>query len=136
MDVSDGGGLSPQSGGPAGDQALATDDGARRLTMSAGAVRRLSGLLEKENVDGLMLRVSVAGGGCSGFQYGFSFDDAVNGDDTVFDQGGVKMVVDECSLDLLAGSEIDWVETLAGASFQIKNPNASSSCGCGSSFSI
>ncbi len=104
--------------------------------MSAGAVRRLSVLLEKENVDGLMLRVSVAGGGCSGFQYGFSFDDAVNGDDTVFDQGGVKVVVDECSLDLLAGSEIDWVETLAGASFQIKNPNASSSCGCGSSFSI
>ena len=99
-----------------------TDGGAKRLAMTASAVSRVEILLEGEKMDRLMLRVSVTGGGCSGFQYGFSFDDAVNGDDTVFDQGGVKMVVDECSLDLIANSEIDWVETLAGASFQIKNP--------------
>ena len=113
-----------------------TDGGATRLAMTASAIRRVEILLEDEKVGGLMLRVSVTGGGCSGFQYGFSFDDAVNHDDIVFDQGRVKMVVDECSLDLIADSEIDWVETLAGASFQIRNPNASSSCGCGSSFSI
>ena len=83
-----------------------------------------------------MLRVAVSGGGCSGFQYGFSFDDTVRDDDLTFERDGVKVVVDEVSLDLLAGAEIDYVEELIGASFQIRNPNATSSCGCGSSFAI
>ena len=83
-----------------------------------------------------MLRVSVSGGGCSGFQYGFAFDDTVNADDRTFERDGVTVVVDEVSLDLLAGSQIDFVEDLIGASFQITNPQATSSCGCGASFSI
>ena len=83
-----------------------------------------------------MLRLAVSGGGCSGFQYGFSFDDARNEDDRVFERDGVKLVVDETSLDLLVGAEVDFVEDLVGSSFQVRNPNASSSCGCGSSFSV
>ena len=82
------------------------------------------------------LRVFIQGGGCSGFQYGFSFDDARTDDDSVFTRDGVKLLVDSASLDLLAGSEIDFVEELVGASFQVRNPNATSSCGCGSSFSV
>ncbi|MEE8276340.1 MAG: iron-sulfur cluster insertion protein ErpA [Alphaproteobacteria bacterium] len=116
--------------------AASGDPGDRRLALTASAVRRIATLLEDEPKDGMMLRVSVAGGGCSGFQYGFAFDDSVNEDDKIFAEGGVKVVVDDCSLDLLAGSAIDWVETLAGASFQVRNPNAASSCSCGSSFSV
>ena len=125
-----------QSEGVAAIPAASGDPGDRRLALTARAVRRIATLLEDEPKDGMMLRVSVAGGGCSGFQYGFSFDDSVNEDDRVFAEGGVKVVVDDCSLDLLAGSAIDWVETLAGASFQVRNPNAASSCSCGSSFSV
>ncbi len=125
-----------RSEGVAAIPAASGDPGDRRLDLTASAVRRIATLLEDEPKDGIMLRVSVAGGGCSGFQYGFSFDDSVNEDDRVFAEGGVKMVVDDCSLDLLAGSAIDWVETLAGASFQVRNPNAASSCSCGSSFSV
>ena len=108
----------------------------RSVTLTAGAARRVADLIAKEGGEGLMLRVSVSGGGCSGFQYGFSFDDAVNADDCTFERDGVTVVVDEVSLDLLAGSEIDYVEELIGASFQINNPQATSSCGCGSSFSV
>ena len=104
------------------------------ITESAG--KRIALLLEQEQGPDLKFRVSVSGGGCSGFQYGFSFDDAVNADDRIFKRHGVTVVVDEVSLDLLDGSEIDFVEELIGASFQIKNPQATSSCGCGSSFSI
>ncbi len=108
----------------------------RRLDMTASAAKRVAWLIEQENDQDLMLRVSVSGGGCSGFQYGFSFDDSVNPDDHTFERDGVRVVVDDMSLDLLAGSEIDFVEDLIGASFQIKNPQATSSCGCGSSFAI
>ena len=108
----------------------------RRLVLTEAAAKRVAWLAEQEEQDGLMLRVSVSGGGCSGFQYGFSFDDTVNADDHTFERDGVKVVVDDVSLDLLAGAEIDFVEELIGASFQIRNPNASSSCGCGTSFSI
>ena len=80
--------------------------------------------------------MTVSGGGCSGFQYGFSFDDTVRGDDRTFERDGVSVVIDEVSLELLGGSEIDFVEELIGSSFQIRNPNATSSCGCGSSFAI
>ena len=83
-----------------------------------------------------MLRITVSGGGCSGFQYGFTFDPARNEDDRLFERDGAQVVVDEVSLELLNGSEIDYVEDLAGASFAIRNPNAASSCGCGNSFSV
>ncbi len=106
------------------------------ISLSANAARRIAWMVEREAQDGLMLRVAVSGGGCSGFQYGFSFDDTVNPDDRTFERDGVTAVVDEASLELLTGSEVDYVEDLVGASFQIKNPNAASSCGCGSSFSI
>ncbi len=108
----------------------------RTISLSASAAKRVARLLEQEARAGMMLRVSVSGGGCSGFQYAFSFDDTVNQDDCTFERDGVVAVIDEVSLDLLAGSEIDFVEDLVGASFQVKNPNAVSSCGCGSSFSI
>lgn len=106
------------------------------LTLSANAAKRIAWLMQQESDDGLMLRISVSGGGCSGFQYGFTFDDAINPDDLTFERDGAKVVVDEVSLQLLAGSEVDFVEDLMGAYFKIDNPNASSSCGCGTSFSI
>lgn len=84
----------------------------------------------------LMLRVAVSGGGCSGFQYGFSLDDTRRADDSLFLRDGVGVVVDEVSLELLRGSEVDFVEDLIGSYFAIKNPNATSTCGCGSSFSV
>jgi len=108
----------------------------RSVTLTASAARRVAALVAKEGGERLMLRVSVSGGGCSGFQYGFTFDDTVNADDRTFERDGITLVVDEVSLDLLAGAEIDYVEELIGASFQIRNPQATSSCGCGSSFSI
>jgi iron-sulfur cluster insertion protein len=83
-----------------------------------------------------MLRLSVSGGGCSGFQYTIDLDGQTNPDDQVFEEGGIKVVVDSTSLDLLNGSVIDYVEDLIGASFQIRNPNATSTCGCGNSFSV
>ncbi len=112
------------------------DDGVRQLTITESAARRVAELMKAESGEGLMLRVAVSGGGCSGFQYGFSFDDTLGEDDRTFQRDGVTVVVDDLSLDLLAGSEIDFVEELIGSSFQIRNPNASSSCGCGSSFAI
>lgn len=106
------------------------------LSISDSAARRVRRLLEKQGNPNLKLRVSVSGGGCSGFQYGFGFDPAPAEGDTVISDKGVTVLVDDASLLYLAGSEIDFVEDLAGASFQIKNPNATSSCGCGSSFSV
>ena len=106
------------------------------ITISASAAKQVAHLAEQEGKPGLMLRVSVSGGGCSGFQYGFSFDDTRNDDDSVFERDGVRVVIDEVSLDLLAGSEVDYVEEMIGSHFAINNPNATSSCGCGSSFAI
>ena len=106
------------------------------ISLSPRAAQRLAAMLAKEARPGLMLRLTVSGGGCSGFQYGFSLDDQVNDDDRTFARDGVTAVVDDASLGLLGGSEIDYVEDLVGSSFQVKNPNATSSCGCGSSFSV
>lgn len=106
------------------------------LRISENAAKKIATLMTEENKDGLMLRVAVSGGGCSGFQYAFSFDDTINTDDQAFERGGIKVLVDEMSLDFLKGAELDYVEEMIGASFQVKNPNAASSCGCGSSFSI
>ena len=110
-------------------------DGAKQLLISASAARRVAAISAAEAA-GTFLRISVSGGGCSGFQYGLSFDDQTNPDDRVFERDGVGVVVDDTSLDLLNGAEVDFVEDLMGASFQIRNPNAASSCGCGNSFSV
>jgi iron-sulfur cluster insertion protein len=108
----------------------------RIVTISESAAKRLQDIIAQEAKGDLMLRISVSGGGCSGFQYGFSLDDTRQEDDEVFERGPVRVVVDAVSLDLLAGAEIDFVEDLAGAAFQVRNPNAKTSCGCGNSFSI
>jgi len=108
----------------------------RRIQLTQNAARRIAILKTQENAEDAFLRIAVSGGGCSGFQYGFSFDDQRNEDDFVFERDGVGIVVDEVSLGLLSGAEVDFVEDLMGASFQIRNPNAASSCGCGNSFSI
>ena len=107
-----------------------------RVEVTENAAKRVAWLIQQDGRDGLMLRVTVSGGGCSGFQYGFAFDDAIGEDDRTFERDGVSVVIDEVSLELLAGSTIDFVEDLIGASFQITNPQATSSCGCGASFSI
>jgi len=108
----------------------------RAVTLTASAAKRIAFLREQEQVGDANLRIAVSGGGCSGFQYGLSFDDQTNADDRVFARDGVGIVIDEVSLDLLAGAEVDFVEDLMGAAFRINNPNAASSCGCGNSFSI
>ncbi len=106
------------------------------VTVTDNAVERIAFLKREEGNDALMLRVSVSGGGCSGFQYGFSFDDNVTDDDLVFGPDQARVVIDEVSLELLSGARIDFVEDLIGAYFRIDNPNATSSCGCGSSFAV
>ena len=108
----------------------------RRITITDSAAARITALKAQEEAEGSFLRIAVSGGGCSGFQYGLSFDEETNADDVVFEHGGVRVVVDDVSLDLLNGAEVDFVEDLMGASFQIRNPNAASSCGCGNSFSV
>lgn len=105
------------------------------VRITARAAAHLAKILAKEE-PGLKLRVAVNGGGCSGFSYSFAFDDTPTEDDLVLERDGVTVLIDSVSLDMLRGAEIDWVDELIGASFQIKNPNATSSCGCGTSFSI
>ena len=106
------------------------------FSVSERAARRVRKILESEGRDDLHLRVSVSGGGCSGFQYGFSLDDKDEEGDVVVERDGVEVVIDGMSLLYLMNSEIDFVENLGGAYFQVNNPNAASSCGCGSSFAI
>ncbi len=108
----------------------------RHIVVTEAAARRIAALKVQEQAHDAFLRIAVSGGGCSGFQYGISFDDRKNPDDFVFERDGVAVIVDDTSLDLLNGAEVDFVEDLMGASFQIRNPNAASSCGCGNSFSI
>jgi len=106
------------------------------IQMSARAADKVSELIEDEGNDGLKLRVFVTGGGCSGFSYGFTFDDDVAQDDTVVQRSGVTMVVDPMSYQYLVGAEVDFREDLQGSQFVVTNPNASSTCGCGNSFAI
>ena len=108
----------------------------RSIVLTENAARRIAVLRTQEQAESAFLRIAVSGGGCSGFQYGFTFDAQRNEDDFVFERDGVSVVVDDVSLGLLNGAEIDFVEDLMGASFQVRNPNAASSCGCGNSFSI
>lgn len=105
------------------------------VRLSASAARRISKIVAGQAA-GTMLRVEVIGGGCSGFSYRFGFAEAVNADDLVIERDGAKAVVDQASLPFLEGSEIDFVEEIIGASFRIHNPNATSACGCGTSFSV
>lgn len=105
------------------------------VTLSASAARRITKIVTGQPA-GTMLRVEVIGGGCSGFSYRFGFAEAVNADDLVIERDGAKAVVDQASLPFLEGSEIDFVEEIIGASFRIHNPNATSGCGCGTSFSV
>jgi iron-sulfur cluster insertion protein len=105
------------------------------LIFTDSAADKVKQLIEEEGNDSLKLRVFVQGGGCSGFQYGFTFDEEVNEDDTVMDKNGVQLLVDSMSYQYLVGAEIDYKDDLNGAQFVIKNPNATTTCGCGSSFS-
>jgi iron-sulfur cluster insertion protein len=105
------------------------------LVFTENAANKVRSLIEEEGNEALKLRVFVSGGGCSGFQYGFTFDEEINEDDTALQKGGVTLLVDPMSLQYLTGAEIDYQENVEGAQFVIKNPNASSTCGCGSSFS-
>lgn len=107
-----------------------------QVTLTASAAKRVAALKIQENTPGAFLRLAVSGGGCSGFQYAFSFDAAKAADDRVFERDGVLLVIDEVSLELVKGAEIDFVEDMMGAAFQVRNPNAASSCGCGNSFSV
>lgn len=112
-----------------------TIETASPVTVSAKAAKRIAEILKAES-EPSMLRVAVTGGGCSGFQYNFTIDDTKMDDDLVIARDGATVLVDSLSLDFLKGSEIDFVDDLIGASFKIHNPNATSSCGCGTSFSV
>ena len=112
-----------------------TVENAAPVTVSAKAARRIADILKAE-ASPAMLRVAVTGGGCSGFQYNFTLDDTRLEDDLVIARDGATVLVDPVSLDFLKGAEIDFVDDLIGASFKINNPNATSSCGCGTSFSV
>ncbi len=106
------------------------------LVFSDSAADKVKSLIVEEGNDDLKLRVFVTGGGCSGLQYGFTFDEITNEDDTIMEKNGVSLLIDPMSYQYLMGAEIDYTEGLEGAQFVIKNPNASSTCGCGSSFSV
>jgi len=105
------------------------------LVFTDAAAAKVRNLIEEEGNSDLKLRVFVQGGGCSGFQYGFTFDEVVNEDDATMEKNGVTLLIDSMSYQYLAGAEIDYKEDLEGAQFVIKNPNATTTCGCGSSFS-
>ncbi|MCT7654845.1 iron-sulfur cluster insertion protein ErpA [Oceanimonas sp. NS1] len=104
--------------------------------MSDAAANKVKALIAEEENPNLKLRVYITGGGCSGFQYGFTFDESSNDGDTVIEKNGIVMVVDAMSLQYLVGGTVDYVEGLEGSRFLVTNPNATSTCGCGSSFSI
>ena len=106
------------------------------LVFTDSAADKVKELIEEENNDALMLRVFISGGGCSGFQYGFSFDENITEGDTIVEKDGVKLLIDPMSIQYLTGAEIDYSEGLEGAQFVIRNPNAQTTCGCGSSFSV
>ena len=106
------------------------------ISLSDSALRKVRQLLEDEDSTDLKLRVFISGGGCSGFSYGFTFDDDVAEDDAVFERDGVTLLVDSLSYEYLLGSQVDYKEDLSGAQFVDTNPNAASTCGCGNSFAV
>jgi len=105
------------------------------IIFTDSAAEKVGTLIAEEGNDNLKLRVYISGGGCSGFQYGFTFDEESNEDDTKIENGGVTVLIDSMSIQYLGGAEIDYKEDLSGAQFVIRNPNATTTCGCGSSFS-
>ncbi len=111
-------------------------DPSQPITLTERAARRIADLVEQEGAPNGMLRVAVSGGGCSGFQYGFSLDHQVQEGDLVIERGQAQVVIDNLSLMYLAGAEVDYVTEIIGSYFTIKNPNATSSCGCGNSFAV
>ncbi len=106
------------------------------LVFTEDAATKVKSLIDEEGNEALMLRVFVSGGGCSGFQYGFTFDEQLAEGDTVIEKNGVKLLIDPMSFQYLMGGEIDYTEGIEGAQFVIRNPNATTTCGCGSSFSV
>lgn len=106
------------------------------LQIGDGAVTRIKALIENEGNPDLKLRISITGGGCSGFQYNFSLDDTVNDDDVLYERDGINVVVDETSIPFINGTLLDFKTDLMGNYFTMENPNATSTCGCGSSFSV
>jgi iron-sulfur cluster insertion protein len=106
------------------------------VTLEQGAINKIKSLLAEEDNQDLKLRLFVSGGGCSGFQYGFTFDESQNEDDFVVEKDGVTLLVDAMSMQYLNGATIDYSKTLMAEQFEIKNPNVTSKCGCGSSFSV
>lgn len=106
------------------------------LVFTDNAANKVKALIDEEGNPDLKLRVFVSGGGCSGFQYGFTFEEASNDDDTILKKNGVMLLIDPMSYQYLVGAEIDYSEGLEGAQFVIRNPNATTTCGCGSSFSV
>jgi len=114
----------------------ATLNSEHAVRISESAARRISQLVAQDERAGVMLRITVSGGGCSGFQYGFELDDAIHDDDLTFERDGIKVVIDETSMEFLKDSELNFVEDLIGSYFSLSNPNATSTCGCGSSFAV
>lgn len=112
------------------------NDGMPGIVFTDAAARKVQELVLEEGNPGLKLRVYISGGGCSGFQYGFSFDEEQAEDDIAVNNDGVTLLVDPMSFQYLMGAEVDYAESLAGAQFVIRNPNANTTCGCGSSFSV
>lgn len=104
------------------------------VTMTESAATKVKSLMDMDENKNLKLRIFVSGGGCSGFEYGFTFDEDVKDTDTIVESFGVPLLVDQMSMDMLNGAEVDYQTSLQGESFVIKNPNAASSCGCGKSF--
>ena len=114
------------------DGTIASDE----VRLSESAAKRVAEIGQTEGNSALMLRLAVLGGGCSGFQYKFDLDDAINDDDKVFETDGTKLVIDEVSLGLLGGALVDFKNDLGGSFFSVENPNAAANCGCGAAFSI
>ncbi len=112
------------------------DDMPPPLEFTSNAASKVKSLIEEENNPNLKLRVFITGGGCSGFQYGFTFDENINDGDSKVEREGVTLLIDPMSVQYLTGAEIDYTEGVEGAQFVIRNPNASTTCGCGSSFSV
>ena len=110
--------------------------GMEHISITEAAIAKITDLFAEEGNSNLKLRTFVQGGGCSGFSYGFTFDEEVNEDDFIVEKNNIKILVDAMSMQYLQGAEIDYKEEIAGSQFSIRNPNAQSTCGCGSSFSI
>jgi iron-sulfur cluster insertion protein len=118
------------------EKKMSANDMPLPLLFTDSAANKVKELIQEEGNPELKLRVFVTGGGCSGFQYGFTFDEVTNSDDSVMEKNGVTLLIDPMSYQYLVGAEIDYTEGLEGSQFVIKNPNATSTCGCGSSFSV